>query len=128
VSRAVAVIALLYPLGVRVVLKRFPYLGNVSSEVLLIGHPVGGEASSGKVHGNWDVVYGSQGVREVELWRSLAVVESQLGSLEVRGIQARSHGSEELSGFDYCNGFVFQVLVVTGELLNHSFHHIEGCF
>jgi len=62
VSRAVAVIAFADSLWARVALECFPYLGNVSSEALLVGCPVWGEASPRQVHRDWDVVHGSWGV------------------------------------------------------------------
>jgi hypothetical protein len=57
--------------------------------------------------------------------RQGVVIKSLQGS-EDWGIRACSHRSEELSGFDHCNGFVFQVLVVGGDLLDYSFHYIWG--
>ena len=35
---------------------------------------------------------------------------------------------EELSSFDHCDGFILQVLVIGGALLDHSFHYVWGCF
>ena len=111
--RVIAVIALLDPLGSRVALEGFFYLSNVSPEVLLVC-PVRGEVSSGEVHWDGDVVHGSWGIRGIELRGCSAVAEPRQGAVieslqgpEDRGIHACSHCSEELSGFDHCNGFVF---------------------
>jgi hypothetical protein len=125
---AIAVVALSDPL-LGATLERSLYLGGVPSEALLVCSVLG-EASSGEVHRNWDVVHGSWGIRGVESWLSLvieslwrSVIELLQGS-EDRGVCARPHCSKELSGFDYHNGFVLQVLVAGGDLLDYSFHHV----
>ena len=74
VPRAIAVITLSDPLGSRVTLERFFHLSEVSPEVLLVCS-IRGEASSGEVHWDRDIVHGSRGVRGIELWWSRAVVE-----------------------------------------------------
>jgi len=56
----------------------------------------------------------------------MAVVEPLYRS-EDWGVRACPYGSEELSGFDYCNGFIFQVLVVSGGFFDYLFHHLWGC-
>ena len=60
VTRVIAVVALLdFLLGV--MLERPFHLGDVPSEALL-ACSVWGEASSGEVHWDWDIVHGSWGV------------------------------------------------------------------
>jgi hypothetical protein len=110
VTRAIAVVALSDPLLGATLGGPF-HLGDISPKVLLVC-PVQGKASSGEIHWDWDVVHGSQGVRGVESWRCL-VIESLWGSAieslegsEDQGVCACPHCSEELSGFDHCNGFI----------------------
>ena len=113
VSRLITIVTLLDSLGLGVLLEGSLYLGDISSEALLVC-PILGEASSRKVHWNGDVVHGSWGIRGIELRGCSAVAEPRQGAViessqgpEDRGIHACSHCSEELSGFDHCNGFVF---------------------
>jgi hypothetical protein len=79
VAGAIAIVALSDPL-LGAALKGSLYLGNVPSEVLLVCS-VRGEASSREVHWDGDIVHGSWGIRGVELWWSLAVVELLWGSV-----------------------------------------------
>ena len=109
-SGAIIVVALSDPL-LGAMLERFLYLGNVPSEVLPVCS-VQREASFGEVHWNGDIVHGSRGIQGVELWWRLvmeslrgSVIESLQGS-EDRGVCACPHCSEELSGFDHCDGFI----------------------
>jgi hypothetical protein len=79
VSGAITVVALSDPL-LGAVLERSFYLGGVPSEALLVCS-VRGKASSGEVHRDGDIVHESWGVRGVELWWSLVIVEPLWGSV-----------------------------------------------
>jgi len=130
VSRAIAVVTLSDSLGSWTALEGFFYLSEVSSKALLV-RPVWGKASSGEVHWNGDIVHGPWGIRGIELWWPRVVVEplwraiiESLQGSEDRGVCARSHRSEELSGLDHCNGLIFQVLVVGGDFLDYLLHNV----